>query len=54
MSPVGWVWKPIAGDNGCIAKSRVFRDAGEIGIRAVHVEQSESFRVTSSPFKVVH
>lgn len=54
VRPVGRVWKPVAGDNGRKAKNRAFRDAGEIGIGAVHVEESKSFRVASSPFKIVH
>lgn len=54
MRPQCRVWKTIAVHNGRVAKSRVFRDAGEIGIGSIHVEKSESFRVASSPFKIVH
>lgn len=54
MRPVGRVWKPVAGDNGRITKSRVFREAREIRIGAVHIEESESFRVASSPLKMIH
>lgn len=54
MWPVGRVWKAVAGDNRRIAKSRVFRDAREIRIGVVHVEESKSLSVASSPFKIVH
>lgn len=54
MRAVGGVWKPVAGDNGRITKSRVFREAREIRIGAVHIEESESFRVASSPLKMIH
>lgn len=54
MRPQNRVWETIAVHNGRIAKSRVFRDAGKIGVGSVHVEKSESFRVASSPFKIIH
>lgn len=54
MGPEGRVWETIAGDDGGVARSRVFRDARKSGVGAVHIEKSKSLRVASSPLKVVH
>lgn len=54
MGSQGRVRESITGDDGAVGGHGILGHPGEVGVRVIDVEQTESLGEASGPFKVVH
>lgn len=54
MGSQGGVRESITGDDGGIGGHRILGHPGQVGVRVIDIEQTESFRKACRPFEVVH
>lgn len=54
MGSQGGVRESITGDDGGVGGHRTLGHPGEVGVRVIDIEQTESLGKAPGPFKVVH